>query len=303
MITQNISDLSKGETKFYPINFQFLNELSKHLSLCFESFGNAWCQISASEVEKILMSAVKLYHYRTNANKIIAAGRRVPNEYLLNALSHELVVPRFLRDVARELSRPMYLGDCLYLPDLTFDGFPEQGTKISKLFADIDDLAMMRWIHVLHKAKLEIVEILPECIRPAPLSFYVHHTNQVYSVSQLDDWRIDAVSQLRHLVWENPIDVQEPKIQIAPLELYQSTLRERFAGPIACFVYSVLCLHQYSSLTALSRFPTEQTHSSSPPRSKHVTESIRAYKPEKRRKKRFTELEVHEEMKDINKIK
>lgn len=294
MTSQQYLDSSKGETKFYTPDFTFITEISRHISLCLDAFGKSWCRVSAEQVENIFRTTIYLYYFRTHCNRLIICDREVPNEQHLQALTMELKVPRFMRDVAREFARPMEFGNCIYLPDLKY--FRSHKSVIS-MFAAIGETTMSHWIEAMKNTTFEMVNIIPEIIRPVPLSFYVKHRDEIYSTGQLSDWRVDAVSQLRHIHWTDKESIQEPKV-LQPYELYETTLSGRYVGTVACYVYTLTGMHNYSSLDALVRFPTESVHSKSPPQSNRISGQPQKKKTQKRLEKHFVSLE--EAVKDKN---
>lgn len=257
-----------GGVKFYLPNLQYIVEFSVDLEKCFEALGNVWSKIDHSEIEKIVTSAIKIYYFKTHYKKLLAHRRDVPPMEYLNIVSSMIRVPRLVRDLCREFCRPMYLQDCIFIPDIIYNRLDNK--SIYQMFEDIDVLALNRWNHVWEKLKLELFEIKDEAIKSVPLSFFYPETSTVYSVSQLEDWRIDAFGVLRHLVWNGPLPSvdQSEKYCYDPTEIYNSVIDGRFAGFHPCFLYRVESIKgRYAYLHSDSRFPTTGLHSNTPPRS------------------------------------
>lgn len=187
------------EYVFYAYDLAFIEQFSKDQANTFTTLGNGWCRFSFEEVYNIMISAIKLYYFKTHSLILLREGRNVPLPDKLRLLSEQLKVPRYIRDIVREFCRPMIFNQNIYLPDIKFDhSFGESGVN---LFSDIRDV-LSKWDYTISKVGCEIVSIDMEAPSPVPISFYDSVSQEIWMAKQLPEWRLEAVLYLRHLKYQ-----------------------------------------------------------------------------------------------------
>lgn len=181
---------------FYDVSLDYIEIFSKDLANTFTTLGNGWSRFSADDVFNLIMSAIKVYYFKTHSLILMSQGRKVPLPEELKVLTEQLKVPRFVRDIARELCRPMIFNNNIYLPNFEFEG--AKGEFGCDIFYPIKDI-LMKWDYTISKIQCEVVKIEAESPVPVPLSFYDPFSQDIWMAKQLPEWRIEAVLYLRHL--------------------------------------------------------------------------------------------------------
>lgn len=268
MQQKEVLDWRRG-VRFYPVNFNYLSQVSKDLHLCFSSFGTNWAKFPDGAIEPILLTALRVYYYQNYAEVLVQCGRDRPTDMELTVLGRQFFVPRFIRDMFREICRPMVFAGNYYAPDIRYErrsysditNIFDENVKINSM-----NLWMLAWKHL----GVELVELLPEGVQPAPLSFYHEPSNSIYCSSWLQPWRLEAVSYIKHLVWLNPVQSHTPE-ELRPLEIYESVIHDRVVG-IYDFIYHPVTnlVPRFSVVTQHTRFPSEEHRSRTPPKSQRV---------------------------------
>lgn len=270
----NLCDL-KDSYIFYNISLNYLEIVAKELANTFTCIGNAWARMSEEEVKCVLITALKLYFFKTHFHVLSVEGRETPTQDELAAISAELRVPRFIRDIIRELCRPMASNSTLYLPDIRYTRAPAT-IPLFGIFGPIPLLG--RWNLAMRDIGYELVALDAEAPKPSPLSFFREESTEVFAVSQLESWRLAAVGRLRHLLHTRPYEVKDADAMPAdhtPIEVYNDAIRGRIVGHQNCFVYNML--HQrrlFGYYPTGYRFPSEEEHSMTPPRSERTQDSL-----------------------------
>lgn len=261
----------RGGVKFYSLNDSYLTIFSNDLEVCITTLGSRWSNISSKDIEKILRTGLCTYYFKTHLRKLIACGIDVPSLECLDVLSQHVKIPRFIRDIFREYCRPMYLQDCIYLPSVRYDKNKTTGINI---FEEIDSLLINTWNHACDKLKLDIVEVNAESPKSVPLSFYHPGKGEIFAVSPLEEWRIEAFGTIKSLTWQPHSRIDTPDIT-TQLEIYEDVVNGRNAGPIPCFLYNVIdfCKRFYTVCYS-SRFPTDSDFSRTPPKSNNISEKV-----------------------------
>lgn len=272
---------------FYPLNDEYLNIIGKDLSDSINSMGVSWANIELKEIIAILKAGMKLYHFQSNYSFVSYYRRRIPTRDQLDNFQQMFQVPRFIRDIYREMCRPMISDSTIYLPDVEYSPASAE-VAYRDLFGKLPNL--FKWRYAMSKLGFELFDIVEERTRPEPLSWFIPDKGAIYSVRQLSSWRIEAVSRLQHLVWFDKEDdnLQESASELERCDdvitLYNMEPSGRMVGCKYCFSYSVVSTpRRYGILVPTMRFPTFQENSRSPPRSDKF--SFDRILPHKERKK------------------
>lgn len=257
--------------KFYSLDDEYLDTVADDLSSMFSSFAKAWKEISREEVLHILRVGLQVYYFRTHSHILAAYGRARPKPVELSEFARRLKVPRFVRDMYREMCRPMKSNSTVYLPDISFTA-PGLEQPLFRLFGEIPKFA--RWDYACKECEFEMVEIQPESPSPCPLSFFNEDLCSVIAVSGLEDWRIEAFGILRHLkhlgdVLPESIRVDYEKTVI--VEPFMKPLIGRSVGNDECFLYNVMSKRRRVGVYRPEyRFPALEEHSETPPKSERA---------------------------------
>lgn len=259
----------RRSVKFYPVKTDFLIEVARDLNTCFTSFGTAWAKIPEASIYPILKSSLKLYYFANYSSLFLDVNRPRPTDAELTILYGIFRMPRFIRDMCREYCRPMIYGNDFYLPDIRFE--PRVDNDITQIFEKVDVNALNLWSLAWRHLGVELVDLFPESVKPAPLCFYHPPSNQIYSTDWLEDWRLEALCHLKHLEWINPEQFISSPEELNPLEMYESIISGRKAGTVTCLCFSALNpVRCFNFINDRTRFPSDVDHSRTPPKSSRV---------------------------------
>lgn len=211
---------------FYPCDLKQIDIFAEDLAFSMSNEGNKWSQFSKDEIAPIILSAIKLYFFTAHGDTLRMNSRPVPSLDELRILRKQLPIPRFIRDLAREVCRPMKMGNTIYLPDLSYEEGPN--VELINIFAPIKQ-HIVKFSSFLNKLGYDVVEI--ECEAPAtvPLSFYDEDLDEIWSAKELPDWRLEAFSYSRHLLYQ-PVGITVHNISENNAEpRKRSKVREHFS--------------------------------------------------------------------------
>ncbi|ARS33772.1 capsid protein [Cryptosporidium parvum virus 1] len=285
MIT-SFESIEKKNAVYYPVDLKFVTDLSSDLSNTADGLGQAWYKISQVAVEHIILTALKINYVLNHRTLLLIYNKKVPDMDLINIIQSSIMVPRFVRDLIREILRPMHHSGITYIPDLDLSTRPTP--HLLDTFYPIAE-HLTRWNNVCQKLGFEMVPILPEAVQSVSLTFYSYETDELLSFDNLInlDWRIEAFGWTKHLVHNPTSEVDElgktqtatsrKRVQEKDYEcddfrkVYERPLQNRRI--LGMIVYRYTCAPYTMRLGHLSpnyRFPTEKNHSETPPTSNRV---------------------------------
>jgi hypothetical protein len=250
---------------FYDCALDYLEEVATDLSNSLPVLGNAWTTASSSEILELLKVALKLYFFNTHQSTLMNCKRAVPPREKLEFLTANICVPRFVRDIIREICRPMTSGGTVYLPNILYADLGPEVRLIDSLGAV---KILPKWNFIMNKCGYELVELGRETPRASPLSFAILEKSELFSVLPLPEWRLEAFTRTRHLVHQ-PSGVQrsEQPPEHTVTEPYNDEIVGRYAGSLSGFLYSYANItRSYGYFRADFRFPSNDERSMTPPR-------------------------------------
>lgn len=283
---ENYDTVEKKNAVYYPVDLKFVTDLSSDLSNTADGLGQAWYKISQVEIEHIIMTALKINYILNHRTLLLIYNKKVPNMDVINILQSSIMIPRFVRDLIREILRPMHHSGIVYLPDL--DLTTQNTPHMLDTFYPITE-HLTKWHNVCQKLGFEMVPILPEAVQSVSLTFYSYETDELLSFDNLVnlDWRIEAFGWTKHLVHNPTSEVDDlGKSQLATSrkraqekDYDGNDFRKVFERPLinrrilGMLVYRYTCTPYTMRLGYISpnyRFPTEKNHSETPPASNRV---------------------------------
>lgn len=291
---------------YYPVDLQIISDLSYDLYHTTEGLGQPWYKLPMKAIEDIILTALKVNYVLNHRQMLLLYEKSVPDMQLINIIQSAIMVPRFLRDVIREILRPMHHAGITYLPDISL--LHVKTPHILDLFHPISE-HLTKWHNLCVKLGFEMVPILPEAVQSVSLTFYSFETDEVLSFDNIAslDWRLEAFGRTKHLVYNPMPEVDDtgktlPAASRKRAQEKEEELREEkrmYERPIqnrrilGMLVYRYTCAPYSSRMGYIPnsyRFPTELDHSKTPPMSNRVIESdqmlVSAANKEKPRKKR-----------------
>lgn len=283
---EDFDTVEKKNAVYYPVDLKFVTDLSSDLSNTADGLGQAWYKISQVEIEHIIMTALKINYILNHRTLLLIYNKKVPNMDVVNILQSSIMVPRFVRDLIREILRPMHHSGIVYIPDL--DLSTHNTPHMLDTFYPITE-HLTKWHNVCQRLGFEMVPILPEAVQSVSLTFYSYETDELLSFDNLVnlDWRIEAFGWTKHLVHNPTSEVDDlGKSQIATSrkraqekDYEGNDFRKVFERPLinrrilGMLVYRYTCTPYTMRLGYISpnyRFPTEKNHSETPPASNRV---------------------------------
>lgn len=272
---------------YYPVDLRFITDLSSDLSNTADGLGQPWYKIPKEAVEYIILTALKINYVLNHRTLLLTYNKHVPDMNIVNIIAGSFMVPRFVRDTIREILRPMHHSGITYIPDIDVHMHPTH--YIMDAFYPITE-HLTRWSNVCQRLGFEMVPILPEAVQSVSLTFYSHEHDEIWSFDNLTnlDWRIDAFGRTKHLVYNPSSQVgdldktqvatskrraQEKEIEeVEERKIYERPLiNRRILGMI---VYRYTCAQyciRMGHIAPTYRFPTEELHSETPPRSNRAS--------------------------------
>lgn len=283
---EEFDTVEKKNAVYYPVDLKFVTDLSSDLSNTADGLGQAWYKISQVEIERIILTALKINYILNHRTLLLIYNKKVPNMDVVNILQSSIMVPRFVRDLIREILRPMHHSGIVYIPDL--DLSTHNTPHMLDTFYPITE-HLTKWHNVCQRLGFEMVPILPEAVQSVSLTFYSYETDELLSFDNLVnlDWRIEAFGWTKHLVHNPTSEVDDlGKSQIATSrkraqekDYEGNDFRKVFERPLinrrilGMLVYRYTCTPYTMRLGYISpnyRFPTEKNHSETPPASNRV---------------------------------
>nr|ABB02502.1 capsid protein [Cryptosporidium felis] len=283
---EDFDTVEKKNAVYYPVDLKFVTDLSSDLSNTADGLGQAWYKISQVEIERIIMTALKINYVLNHRTLLLIYNKKVPDMDVINILQSSIMIPRFVRDLIREILRPMHHSGIIYIPDL--DLSTQNTPHMLDTFYPITE-HLTKWHNVCQKLGFEMVPILPEAVQSVSLTFYSYETDELLSFDNLVnlDWRIEAFGWTKHLVHNPTSEVDElGKSQVATSrkraqekDYDGNDFKKVFERPLinrrilGMLVYRYTCTPYTMRLGYISpnyRFPTEKNHSETPPASNRV---------------------------------
>lgn len=266
----------------YNLNLEQFNVYVRSLCVTLAQDANAWYRVEEKDVQQYLTSALKAYIIVNNREMRMNAGIFDTCYRNLFDNSNQFLVPRFFRDIFREMSRIMINGYDIYIPKVDY----KDATEVDPFKAlDFDVSKMQRIIAACNRAKLDSVPIQVERVRPVPYSVWVQAANAVYSSSMIPQYREIAVTLLRHNRFidhshptSNPPGYRKPSGFAQSPEIAK-TIETHATGLIEGVVNverrtingNTMFVSMYVDYTIVpfigqnSRFPTDEVKSNTPP--------------------------------------
>nr|QXV86426.1 coat protein [Partitiviridae sp.] len=275
---------------YYPVDLRVISEISSDISNTADGLGQPWYKMRKEAIELIILSALKVNFVLNHKPLLLLANKTLPDQYLLNILQGALLVPRFIRDLIREILRPMHHSGITYLPDI--DLTTRLTPHLLDMFHPISE-HLTKWSNVCNKLGFEMVPILPEAVQSVSLTFYTYETDEILSFDNITtfDWRLESFGRTKHLVYNpsssvgdlgktNPTtsrkraqDLEVNEIEVEKPIYERPIINRRILGMI---VFRYTCAPYPSRLGYIPsnyRFPTEMDHSQTPPLSCRVHQS------------------------------
>lgn len=288
---------------YYPVDLRIITEVASDISRTADGLGQPWYKLDAKSIENILLAMLKLNYVLNLRAMLVYHNKSIPDMYLMNMLQSCVLVPRFVRDMFREILRPMHHSGITYLPDISLQTLPTP--QLLDMFYPISG-NLTRWHNLCQKIGFEMVPIFPEVVQSVSLTFYSYETDEMLSFDNIVtlDWRLESFGRTKHLVYNPTSDVEEPdktliatsKKKAQEKEVIKSTVKPIYEREIldrrilGMIVYRYTCAPYPTVLGYIPsdyRFPTDERHSQTPPQSNRVLESVQTmgHAAEKRKKK------------------
>lgn len=314
MSTENINGTRNA--LFYPVDLRYVTDVSADMSATADGLGQPWYKIPQSVIQDIILTALKVNYVLNYSKTLRVHNRFVPEMQNIYLLQDALMVPRFIRDIIREILRPMHHSGITYVPDI--DLTVRQVPHLFDMFYNISSKLTM-WYNVCSKLGYEMVPILPEAVMSVSLTFYSYETDEVLSFDNIAslEWRLEAFGRTKHLVHQPRSEVVEPGKTLRAtsrgraqeestseeeeLKMYERPLRNRRI--LGMLIYRYTCAPYTTRMGFIQpdfRFPTEQVHSETPPTSRRAskTEQTMVFKTKRHKKIQRVDRTLH--TKDIN---
>lgn len=288
MISSQTGEIIRNAV-YYPVELNIISDVSIDLFHTADGLGQPWYKLPKKAFEEIILTCLKVNYVLNHRDNLLYHNKEVPDMYIINLLQRSIMVPRFIRDILREILRPMHHAGISYLPDidLTFVQTPH----LLDVFYPISE-HLTRWSNICQKLGFEMVPILPESVQSVSLTFYSYETDEILSFDNITnlDWRIESFGRTKHLVHNPSLEVEDtdkplPAASRKKAREQESEIRQErrmYERPIqdrrilGMLVYRYTCAPYSSRLGYICpdyRFPTEFEHSRTPPRSNRVESS------------------------------
>ena len=276
MIQQNIDCEGKIRT-FTPDLTQF-HALTKLLSVTTLVRHNAWFKISDEEARQYLTSCLRMYAVLNNHYLRAQAGISDLSYLTLIEEARNYPVPRYFRDVFREIVRPMTDGADIWIPDLA----GSDDILISRGY-EINPLVKGRIPFFAEAFKVPLVPIEIEVLRTEPICAWYPNKGALISRGPIPEYRWKSVSILRHVQFEeysldfdtpSGAEVQHSSVLKSILEHVTflknvssvDALGRISVGGLSVYQKAPYIFNGPDLLTDVDRrFPTDDVHSDTPP--------------------------------------
>lgn len=289
MILSPLTNEQNRNAVYYPVDLQIVSDVSTDLFNTAEGLGQPWYKLPKKAIEDIILTCLKVNYILNHRDLLLLHNKYVPDMQLVNLVQGALMVPRFIRDLIREILRPMHHAGITYLPDICLQIV--HTPHLLDIFNPISE-HMTRWYNVCNKLGFEMVPILPEAVQSVSLTFYSIETDELLSFDNLIglDWRLESFGRTRHLLYNPSSEVEDTDKTLSATsrkkareqEEEQRKERRMYERPIinrrilGMLVYRYTCAPYSSRFGYLHpdyRFPTELEHSKTPPLSNRAFNS------------------------------
>lgn len=268
-------DFDFEDIQEFDINFDGFNTVVDAWNRRLSGQPNVWFQITDAALREHVARLVRMYIVLNHHSYRNRLGK--PDSIFLN-LTLECAnygMPRFIRDAIRELCRPMTRDGCIYIPRLD----SVDGDIVGEAFG-LNSLILNKTIEGSRRCKLELVGLEIEPVLSLPLSVW-HEEERVLAFDRrAPEWREKAVGILRHVRFVRDVVRPEnlPQDILVQTLMAQELRRGPFAGTAVMTDNQKLIVngtHWWTTFPATlsfqwyvaddSRFPTVESHSSTPP--------------------------------------
>lgn len=221
MIT-NDTELHEYEVKLYRIGVEPLRKLAHTISETSKiKTEQHWSFIKPPDALHYLLSAVRVYAVVNTLPLRMKAGLVEDNIYYIERFLPMFRYPRYIRDLAREISRPMIDGRDVYVPDVWLLE-DERGQLLTDVIQTKDANKNIENINlklnsIFRDNELDIVQISREDIKPMPFCGY--YRGRVFASAPVPEFRYEAMSLLQ---W-----AEFSPIQFTDMERSEETIRHR----------------------------------------------------------------------------
>lgn len=182
----------------YDIDFTELAVLAERLS-CLSALRTTqhWFFCSKDQILDSLKKTINMYNAYNNREWRMKVGKFDSGRELIREAMDHVEWPRYIRDVVREICRPMHDGNDVYIPRTP--AIKDQDYNYSKKDSCIyvDAFMFDRIKSAAKHTNLVFVSLLEESPKPMPFTGY--YEGKVYSSSQLPNFRWEAMSMLKWL--------------------------------------------------------------------------------------------------------
>lgn len=250
----------------YDVDYTKFDNYCEQLATITE--GSKWFEVGVQDVKKYGHAAFKLYTFLSHKKFHMIQGIQTPSETELMSLGFDFMIPRFLRDILREMARPMSVDASIYIPSIS--SWPKKLTRVKDLGIDITEVYKI--MRSFKKAGLDLVPIELEKIAVAPYFVFSDTHQNLYFSSPPQDWRLKACNLLRHNRFYEfqEADLGEEANIFNMLKEYVNNLSHGFIDARTVngrkmFVYAGLQTLEGSYISMNNRFPSDEQHSNTPP--------------------------------------
>lgn len=266
----------------YSLNFDQFIVLADSLAANFAQDGNQWYRLTKDEVRRSLMLALRHYLILNLHEKRLQAG--IFDSAYLSAVEYASIfqVPRYFRDVFREISRVMVDGEDVYLPIIQFDDIGAANIFIAFNF---DVNICQKFKASCERAKLDLVPLQIEKIRTVPVSVWDNVSNVVQLSGMIPEYREKAFVLIKHHVFREINILTGEEVIPSPTNINvgvalvnrnenehtrscTSGIIDLITGVIngrRSYVTVNMWLHPLPIILNGSRFPTDECHLRTPP--------------------------------------
>lgn len=288
ILSPNLNEQNRNAI-YYPVDLQIVSDVSTDLFNTAEGLGQPWYKLPKKAIEDIIMTCIKVNHILNHRELLLLYNKYVPDMQLVNLVQGGLMVPRFIRDIIREILRPMHHAGITYLPDICLNIV--HTPHLMDIFHPISE-HLTRWYNICNKLGYEMVPILPESVQSVSLTFYSVETDELLSFDNLVnlDWRIESFGRTRHLLYNPSSEVEDTEKPLPAASRKKAreheeeirTEKRMYERPIinrrilGMLVYRYTCAPYSTRLGYIPpdfRFPTELEHSKTPPPSNRAFNS------------------------------
>lgn len=266
---------NEGQVRTYEPDYSQFELLAKILSTTTKIRPNAWFKITDDEAIAILKSYLHMYAV-VNLHDLRVRAGIIDEAYLITKeeIAHYLI-PRYYRDIFREFCRPMTDGNDIWIPNLE----AVKGHSLSAAF-NIQPLVKGRLNMLGNIFAVTLVPVAEEYLKPEPITVWHESKERVFSRGPIPDYRWKALSWLKHVRFKEfsfATSESETTSRSVITTLIQSTTiinnvsssledGRILIGGATMFTRLAYPFNPPEVLLdAERRFPTEESHSYTPP--------------------------------------